>query len=206
MYGRGQRRERRQWFQFPSNGKARVNNNRSGRTCSRNFVSIPFKREGTCEQHHATAAKNIYAVASIPFKREGTCEQVIAEEETDDGTVFQFPSNGKAHVNRKKKAKRRKEHFVSIPFKREGTCEPPNTGNESDLFKFQFPSNGKAHVNHPGAQAPEYRGKVSIPFKREGTCELPLFCTQSGRGSVHPKTKRELREAFLAQKFGAKIP
>ena len=48
--------------------------------------------------------------------------------------------------------------------------------------------------------------KVSIPFKREGTCEQPLFCTQSGRGSVHPKTKRELREAFFAQKFGAKIP
>ena len=47
--------------------------------------------------------------------------------------------------------------------------------------------------------------KVSIPFKREGTCEQPLFCTQSGRGSVHPKTKRELREAFFAQKFGANI-
>ena len=46
---------------------------------------------------------------------------------------------------------------------------------------------------------------VSIPFKREGTCEQPLFCTQSGRGSVHPKTKRELREAFFAQKFGANI-
>ena len=70
---------------------------------------------------------------------------------------------------------------VSIPFKREGTCEPASKRTI------------KATAN------------VSIPFKREGTCELPLFCTQSGRGSVHPKTKRELREAFFAQKFGAKI-
>ena len=71
--------------------------------------------------------------------------------------------------------------MVSIPFKREGTGEPTQE------------------------EIRQYRKKVSIPFKREGTGEQPLFCTQSGRGTVHPKTKRELREAFFLRKFGAKI-
>ena len=70
---------------------------------------------------------------------------------------------------------------------------------------FQFPSNGKARVNQYTEDTYSSHYSVSIPFKREGTCEQPLFCTQSGRGSVHPKTKRELREAFFAQKFGANI-
>ena len=97
--------------------------------------------------------------------------------------MFQFPSNGKARVN------------------------PAETAVQVRLlYKFQFPSNGKARVNSVEDSSDRTLHKcVSIPFKREGTCEQPLFCTQSGPGSVHPKTKRELREAFFAKKFGANI-
>ena len=39
-------------FQFPSNGKARVNLLPKGNTvCGERVVSIPFKRESTCEQN-----------------------------------------------------------------------------------------------------------------------------------------------------------
>ena len=40
---------------------------------------------------------------------------------------FQFPSNGKAHVNSVTVSDDDEVTFVSIPFKREGTCEltPP---------------------------------------------------------------------------------
>ena len=54
--------------------------------------------------------------------------------------VFQFPSNGKAHVHLDH-ASRYCMFALSIPFKRESTC-----ARRKD-FKFQFPSNGKAHVH-----------------------------------------------------------
>ena len=145
-------------------------------------VSIPFKREGTCELHsHEPRSATKDKIVSIPFKREGTCEHP---------RCVGYGISG---------------HSVSIPFKREGTCERLNVFPIFSNGAFQFPSNGKARVN---LEKNCFRAAktVSIPFKREGTCEQPLFCTQSGRGSVHPKTKRELREAFFAQKFGAKIP
>ena len=47
---------------------------------------------------------------------------------------------------------------------------------------------------------------VSIPYERESLSKETPFCTQLGRGSGHPKTKRELREAFFAQKFIPEIP
>ena len=47
---------------------------------------------------------------------------------------------------------------------------------------------------------------VSIPFKRESVSKETLFCIQSGRSSVHPKTKHKLRGAFFNPKFVLKIP
>ena len=85
-------------------------------------VSIPFKREGTCEQIYYDEDGDEEYV-SIPFKREGTCEQFEVEISVTVRVEFQFPSNGKARVN-------------EIMFKKAfiGT-------------QFQFPSNGKARVN-----------------------------------------------------------
>ena len=71
---------------------------------------------------------------------------------------------------------------VSIPFKREGTGE-----HKSPIVSI-YPT-GK---------------KVSIPFKREGTCEQPLFCTQSGRGSVHPKPNANCARLFFCENSGQK--
>ena len=61
-------------------------------------VSIPFKREGTCEPEESTAGRKEFCV-SIPFKREGTCEHMSRFFCVLMALVFQFPSNGKVHVN-----------------------------------------------------------------------------------------------------------
>ena len=87
-------------FQFPSNGKARVNFSRQREVSMNMNVSIPFKREGTCElvnarRTHTTGPRFV----SIPFKREGTCEQGKAILTVRTRDWFQFPSNGKARVN-----------------------------------------------------------------------------------------------------------
>ena len=110
-------------------------------------VSIPFKREGTCELI-AFAPDFTLIVVSIPFKREGTCELLGNLFRSDYEVEFQFPSNGKARVNATAAESRR---------------------NRST---FQFPSNGKARVNSCcNNRQVFHRRRVSIPFKREGTCE-----------------------------------
>ena len=113
---------------------------------------------------------------SIPFKREGTCE-LHDVNNPENFTEFQFPSNGKARVNfipslhspplqvsipfkregtgepglRSRKGTKRL--LVSIPFKREGTGEPVKPFYyPTPTFLFQFPSNGKARVNEIRAQ------------------------------------------------------
>ena len=62
---------------------------------------------------------------SIPFKRESTCEREDLEYLEPEPDMFQFPSNGKARVNdiEKGAATRGRQVPVSIPFKRESTCE-----------------------------------------------------------------------------------
>ena len=52
----------------------------------------------------------------------------------------------------------------------------------------------------------EAYANVSIPYERERALQEPLFSTQMSRGSVYPKTIRELRGAFFCQKFTPKIP
>ena len=69
---------------------------------------------------------------------------------------------------------------------------------------FQFPSNGKARVNWCLNGTSVLTSIVSIPFKREGTCEQPLFCTQSGRGSVTPKPNANCARLFLRKNSGQK--
>ena len=137
---------------------------------------------------------------SIPSKREGTCEQEQHKEVYEQVAEFQFPPNGKAHANNQGSFESVIDKLlVSIPSKREGTCErwrAVQKGNDgvtsfnslqtgrhmrTRLRKlkrisqrmFQFPPNGKAHANTIQryiAICEAYH--VSIPSKREGTCEL----------------------------------
>ena len=75
---------------------------------------------------------------------------------------FQFPSNGKARVNR----------FGVLLIHR-----PPE--------RFQFPSNGKARVNLKEKKDETfYFFSVSIPFKRESTCERVHRSSQGSRASL----------------------
>ena len=59
---------------------------------------------------------------SIPFKRESTCEREAIARRIDNILEFQFPSNGKARVNFQR-CRNDTPYSVSIPFKRESTCE-----------------------------------------------------------------------------------
>ena len=115
-------------FQFPPNGKVRVNHNRKGMGEIMAFVrvSIPSKREGTCEQRQIFDARQ--------------------------HTEFQFPPNGKVRVNSVLITRLKFWH----------------------VRKFQFPPNGKVRVNTNMciAQQATICTDVSIPSKREGTCEL----------------------------------
>ena len=122
---------------------------------------------------------------------------------------FQFPPNGKAYPK------------VNVTQKL-----------ETKAAKFQFPPNGKAYPKMVEELKRRYTGyisfnslrtgkhiqrkrskrvkkkkvQVSIPSERESISKETPFCTQSGRGSGYPKTKRELRGAFFTQKFIPKIP
>ena len=99
----------------------------------------------TCGGQHGNEDQDC---VSIPFKREGTCEPDKHGNEVRIRPIkFQFPSNGKAHANlglmvyflvnhqsfnslQTGRHMRTQCHAVSdstaevsIPFKREGTCE-----------------------------------------------------------------------------------
>ena len=121
-------------------------------------VSIPFKRESTCEQECRTA-EDCTGRHSFQFPSNGKARvnlQGMLTETENLTFLFQFPSNGKARVNARfvQFGKMTKE-TVSIPFKRESTCEQVIDANEtiSRALTFQFPSNGKARVNPT-----EYKG------------------------------------------------
>ena len=115
----------RKLFQFPSNGKAHVHAPTSRVEAEEEevVVSIPFKRESTCAQ--GIGMLFLFGMlVSIPFKRESTCAQsssAMAEtlylsfnslqtgkhmctpfyylQDFQERILFQFPSNGKAHVH-----------------------------------------------------------------------------------------------------------
>ena len=139
-------------FQFPPNGKVRVNYNESQEelTQVKEFQFPPngkVRVNGVREFRTATPA-----TVSIPSKREGTCELARLRQGLLDGTIC-----------------------VSIPSKREGTCELRNDTREQLIMRtmFQFPPNGKVRVNTPITMRQQLlpRITVSIPSKREGTCE-----------------------------------
>ena len=88
-------------FQFPPNGKAHVNNLTIFLQIHRQYlVSIPSEREGTCERgYHPEWIGGGMSLVSIPSKREGTCERIFTQTIGLTKCRFQFPPNGKAHVN-----------------------------------------------------------------------------------------------------------
>ena len=62
-------------------------------------VSIPYERESTSERIEDAEGDEVIFRVSIPYERESTCEQVEGQEEVVTEAQFQFPTNGKAHVN-----------------------------------------------------------------------------------------------------------
>ena len=139
-------------FQFPSNGKAYINQNaQQGLIPVLNSVSIPFKRESIyqrdggritdsfsgCGFNSLQTGKHISTlcveyqkllriqdVVSIPFKRE---------------SIYQ---------HRKKRRVTELGQIVSIPFKRESIYQRQlDASAYARFFLFQFPSNGKAYIN-----------------------------------------------------------
>ena len=117
---------------------------------------------------------------SIPFKREGTCELRNPNEVDPITPVFQFPSNGKARVNISGRSGWETGRFV-FQFPSNGKARVNSLEND-EFHKvvrlFQFPSNGKARVNtEKSTNGIHEQRKFQFPFKREGTCELALSAT-----------------------------
>ena len=136
-------------------------------------VSIPFKREGTSGHEGDDCHPECYiGFNSLQTGRYIWTYDALSRLITD--AKFQFPSNGKVHLDALWNLLIDLETPVSIPFKREGTSgrgerHPPCPGRDS----FQFPSNGKVHLDRQrGESAVGTRKAVSIPFKREGTSGL----------------------------------
>ena len=96
---------------------------------------------------------------SIPFKRESTFKLWgISECLLSNFTnfQFQFPSNGKAHLN-----------FVLFCY----------VGDF--IFLFQFPSNGKAHLNNPEL-APDIEISRGFQFPSNGKAHLNNYLLDDG--------------------------
>ena len=137
---------------------------------------------------------------SIPFKRESTCEQIedyITGVDWDD--LFQFPSNGKARVNKIRTLNMTLITLFQFPSNGKARVNAQTYAADTSKEEFQFPSNGKARVNRRIAIINQLKSrtfqfpsngkarvnwiqdpcihttfcplKVSIPFKRESTCE-----------------------------------
>ena len=174
----------------------------AGQTCYRSqpeacFNSLQTGKHMCTRPTHSHCTVSRHDV-SIPFKRESTCA-LRGQRNTNqnlDAVLFQFPSNGKAHVHEQRLVDtllmfgfnslqtgkhmctitRRKtvNHLlirVSIPFKRESTCARGEQYTFRRPKPFQFPSNGKAHVHALESYLLDpYTPRVSIPFKRESTC------------------------------------
>ena len=89
---------------------------------------------------------------SIPFKREGTCEHRVDVLVDKPKQEFQFPSNGKARVNafysNNIPIKGEEFQFPSNGKARVNAESQIRLGGKE--WTFQFPSNGKARVNENG--------------------------------------------------------
>ena len=92
--------------------------------------------------------------------------------------MFQFPSNGKAHLNFKGELKWDSiQSQVSIPFKRESTFKRKiYSCNDLYLRRFQFPSNGKAHLNYRNPR----------PKGRQRRFQFP----SNGKAHLNPRQNR----------------
>ena len=89
-------------FQFPSNGKARVNGDISLRHVSpATLFQFPSNGKARVNSESSIVGTKGVAYVSIPFKREGTGEPWGAGyfDLATEVIKFQFPSNGKARVN-----------------------------------------------------------------------------------------------------------
>ena len=104
-------------------------------------VSIPSKREGTCEPQRADSNLDGREV-SIPSKREGTCEPFYYRGELDLVDFVSIPSKreGTCELIATTILTLTPVADVSIPSKREGTCELDTSIEERDGMAASFNS------------------------------------------------------------------
>ena len=170
-------------FQFPTNGKGHF----KGREPESLDDLFEFQFPTNGKGHFKSGTPETHASIATGFNSLRTGKGISSYRTSRlrmGGGWFQFPTNGKGHFKRL---------LAGL------TCVLPS--------KFQFPTNGKGHFK--STLAPNSTALitlVSIPYERERAFQEPPFCTQMSRGSVHPKTIRELRGAFFCQKFTPKIP
>ena len=128
---------------------------------------------------------------SIPFKRESTfglCSpRITLHQHQSLPKWFQFPSNGKVHLDGLTNTYKNGENYrkFQFPSKRESTFGLVLEFRISVLRQgpqFQFPSNGKVHLDatQEGVPTWQYPARVSIPFKRESTFGLKYNSCSSG--------------------------
>ena len=143
------------------------------------LVSIPFKRESVSEHAHSDFADNPSLVkVSIPFKRESVSEQVPKALGRSGIYGFQFPSNGKAYLNRTVQGRYRRDcwsGFNSLQTgKRIWTRSRWRFRNGSDLVSIPFKRESVSELSVRVVEPLLPSLRVSIPFKRESVSE-PTF-------------------------------
>ena len=114
-------------FQFPSNGKAHSDCSMSQRRQQSRFCFNSLQTGRHIQTGIEAGIMNAEKiVVSIPFKREGTFRPKKVTAAPTAAAEFQFPSNGKAHLDTRPTTNSKPpiSTKVSIPFKREGTFRP----------------------------------------------------------------------------------
>ena len=144
-------------FQFPSNGKARGNSRvRYHDSRCRDFVSIPFKREGTGKPLQMQIQELLQQMFQFPSNGKARGNQRSQLATTAVSILFQFPSNGKARGNKVIETVINGNIRISFQFPSNGKARG-NIEHESEVqfsIQFQFPSNGKARGNIARARHP----------------------------------------------------
>ena len=133
-------------------------------------VSIPFKRESGSQVMQMLLYPTTGALVSIPFKRESGSQGPWAVCIREHYGEFQFPSNGKVDLKRRRWSLLAHTLKVSIPFKRESgsQVEPVLRDAENEFHKVSIPFKRESgsQVNDRETLL-KWVNPVSIPFKRE---------------------------------------
>ena len=170
-------------FPFPTNGKGLFKRELRDISDRMLWVSIPYERERAFQVGKWRLGRRVCYSVSIPYERERAFQVRESFLPIDENSHrFHSLRTGKGFSRFSMPYLSISSFRVSIPYERERAFQVLDC---ADTWLSEY---------------------VSIPYERERAFQEPPFCTQMSRGSVHPKTIRELRGAFFCQKFTPKIP